>query len=1030
MRNQTTVRRGLVAAALAALLGCQGQGGAQEGAAAADVAPQSISAYSGSMIYTRGDLTLTRLSDGKVLAAGGYGSTGVNLPAALATAELYDPATGTWSLTGSMGHARTSHTATLLPSGKVLVVGGSDGTSAQASAELYDPASGQWSPAPDMSAARSLHTATTLDDGRVLVVGGQNTTASSRLSSCAIYDPVAGTWSSTGGLSYARANHAAARIAGGKVVVVFGWGSSGSLASGAEVYDPATGAWTYQPTYLGARQYMTAFSLPSGKALFAGGESSTGGKSGDALLFDPATGAFTSTGTFSPRSGAAGVVLPDGRALMLGGGQTDTSVDVYDPATSTWSNLSALLAGRERPRAVVLLDGRVLVAGGTLHGTELYSTTCTPLTCEAAGAACGTRSDGCGGTLSCGSCADGQVCTANTCCTPLTCQGAGAACGARSDGCGGTLSCGTCTTGQLCIANACCTPLTCADIGATCGTPSNGCGWTLSCGSCGGGQTCQSNTCVAIPGQAGYDPTYKAPRCTAVDSSCDSGTLLVGRGSRGPESNAPNTLGGTCADGTGGSFHLDESLDKLRITSLDGGPLTAGKGVRIQATVWAYSSFSSDKLDLYSAANAASPSWTYLGTLTPAAGGAQTLSLDFTLPAGTPVQAIRGTFRYGGAAGACTTGSYDDHDDLVFAVSLPQDVTPPTVALTAPQGGATLAGTVSVTATASDDVGVTRVDFLDGAQLLGSVSAAPYALAWNTRAAANGAHTLSAVAWDGSGKSTSSDPVTVTVANDVTPPAVSLTAPAPGAVLSGSVQLLASATDDVGVARVEFYDGAALLGTSAAPPYGVAWNTAAAVNGGHTLTARAYDAAGNAAISAGVTVTVSNVSLSVLNASYDAVRRAPVCTAVGAGCDTGTLVNGRGMLGPEPNAPNTIGASCADGASGSYHSDESLDRLRVSTVDGGAMAASKVVRVDATVWAWSTSDHLDVYYAASASSPTWILVGTLTPAASGAQTLSITYTLPAGALQAVRGNFRYLGSPGSCTTGSYDDRDDVIFAVQ
>ena len=89
------------------------------------------------------------------------------------------------------------------------------------------------------------------------------------------------------------------------------------------------------------------------------------------------------------------------------------------------------------------------------------------------------------------------------------------------------------------------------------------------------------------------------------------------------------------------------------------------------------------------------------------------------------------------------------------------------------------------------------------------------------------------------------------------------------------------------------------------------------------------------------------------------------------------------------------------------------------------------VRIEATVWAYAsyTSDKLDLYYASNANSPTWTFIGTLAPTRSGSQVLTTTYTLPSGALQAVRGRFRYSGSANSCGTGSYDDHDDLIFAV-
>jgi len=170
---------------------------------------------------------------------------------------------------------------------------------------------------------------------------------------------------------------------------------------------------------------------------------------------------------------------------------------------------------------------------------------------------------------------------------------------------------------------------------------------------------------------------------------------------------------------------------------------------------------------------------------------------------------------------------------------------------------------------------------------------------------------------------------------------------------------------------------------------------------------------------------------SVPTATFDATLKAPKCGTAGIGCDSGTLLTGRGALGPEVNKPNTINGTCVDGASGTYHSDESSDRITVTTVDGTNLAAGKQVKVEATVWAFSTTaDKADVYYAANANSPTWTLIGTLSPTGTGVQTLSTNYTLPTGALQAVRVNFRYNGTASSCSTGAYDDHDDLIFAVQ
>jgi hypothetical protein len=114
--------------------------------------------------------------------------------------------------------------------------------------------------------------------------------------------------------------------------------------------------------------------------------------------------------------------------------------------------------------------------------------------------------------------------------------------------------------------------------------------------------------------------------------------------------------------------------------------------------------------------------------------------------------------------------------------------------------------------------------------------------------------------------------------------------------------------------------------------------------------------------------------------------------------------------------------------------DESLDRLKVSTADGFVLSTGKRVRIDATVWAYSSYwfDSLDLYYAADASNPTWLHLGTLTPFQVGAQTLSTTYVLPSGPVQAIRGQYRYAGAraPGVCESDPFDDRDDLVFVVQ
>ncbi|HLA78509.1 MAG TPA: M20/M25/M40 family metallo-hydrolase [Vicinamibacteria bacterium] len=447
-----------------------------------------------------------------------------------------------------------------------------------------------------------------------------------------------------------------------------------------------------------------------------------------------------------------------------------------------------------------------------------------------------------------------------------------------------------------------------------------------------------------------YDSTLKAPKCATVGRSCDSGSsLLLGRGSKGPEPSHPNTINNSCADGTSGTFHSDESNDRLKVSTVDGTALAPGKQVRVDATVWAYSSYTSDKLDLYYAANALSPNWTLIATLTPPGSGARTLSATYTLPAGA-LQAIRAQFRYQGSAGTCSSGGYNDRDDLVFAVDGPAtpdfSVACSPASLSATQGG-------SATSTCT----VTSISGFSSAVGL-ACSGLP------------------------SGASCTFSPASVT------PPA--------NASVSSALTVSVAGT--------------------AAGSYSLSVN---ATSGSTTRTA-----------SLSLSVTASGPG--DVTATYDSTLRAPKCATVGRSCDSGSsLLLGRGSKGPEPSYPNTINSSCADGTSGTFHSDESNDRLRVSTVDGTALAPGKQVRVDATVWAYSsyTSDQLDLYHAANANSPNWTFIATLTPPGSGARTLSATYTLPAGALQAIRAQFRYQGSAGTCSSGNYNDRDDLIFTV-
>ena len=154
----------------------------------------------------------------------------------------------------------------------------------------------------------------------------------------------------------------------------------------------------------------------------------------------------------------------------------------------------------------------------------------------------------------------------------------------------------------------------------------------------------------------------------------------------------------------------------------------------------------------------------------------------------------------------------------------------------------------------------------------------------------------------------------------------------------------------------------------------------------------------------------------------------PKCSAVGTSCTSGLLLDGKHDF--EPNHPNTLD-SCNDGADGIYHSDGSLDKITVSAVGGGQLQAGGVAEIQTQVYAWRSGEGqtADFYYAASAYYPVWTLIGSLPASGGGLHTLTVQYTLPPGAEQAVRVNFRYAGAQSACFGGSWDDVDDLAFSV-
>jgi N-acetylneuraminic acid mutarotase len=268
--------------------------------------------------------TATLLSNGKVLVAGGAN----NSSSYMANAELYDPATGTWTATGAMNKPRTTHTAVLLPNGKVLVMGGwgeseMDGTQTLSSAELYDPTTGTWTQINSMNSRRFSFPAALLPSGKVLVAGGYDNYNDNPIANAELYDPATGTWSETSSLNEPRDSGLMVMMSTGKALIVGGndWDPIGST----ELYNPATGTWTTTGSLNTTRQGCTATPLPNGWVLVAGGyyynSPTDKGEFSSAEVYNPDTGAWTATTPMNvARFGHTATLLANGDVLIAGGG--------------------------------------------------------------------------------------------------------------------------------------------------------------------------------------------------------------------------------------------------------------------------------------------------------------------------------------------------------------------------------------------------------------------------------------------------------------------------------------------------------------------------------------------------------------------------------------------------------------------------------------------------------------------------------------------------------------------------------------
>lgn len=293
------------------------------------------------------------------------------------------PIAGAVVPTAAMSLARYAHTATTLPDGRVLVLGGfTSEVQAVHSAEVYDPAAGRFRPLPRMITVRHSHTATVLPDGNVLIAGGY-ATGSTTVAHAELFDPRTNTFTPTGPLRAARAGHIAVLLTNGKVLIAGGVGPEWSFLSSAELYDPATGRFTPISDMTVARESHAAVRLRDGRVLIVGGHR---GRRADMILyasaevFDPADNRFRRVGDMQTRRHKHdAVVLADGRVLVTGGSDERDdqgayrSTEVFDPARETFSAGLALARPRYKHNgsAVLLPTGAVLIAGGA-NEAEVY----------------------------------------------------------------------------------------------------------------------------------------------------------------------------------------------------------------------------------------------------------------------------------------------------------------------------------------------------------------------------------------------------------------------------------------------------------------------------------------------------------------------------------------------------------------------------------------------------------------------------------------------------------------------------------
>lgn len=349
-----------------------------------DAAPLSWE-YLSPLSTARANHTLTLLSDGRLLVAGGsQGSDSY-----LSSTAIYDPFRGSWSTAASMNYARSGHTANLLADGRVLVAGGKGLTGIGvanflSNAEIYDPTTNSWTLLPDsMTSPRQFHTATLLTDGRVLLAGGQSGLLTLS-DSVELFDPQDETFTEVmnNNVLSARKDHTATRLPDGTVLIAGGQTSlSGPMISYTDttaIFNPTDNSLSVGASFSGHRGAHTATLLNNGKVLVAGGRyySLATAYRTSVQLYDPVTenwsdGAALSTGVAYHSTS----LQPNGDLLVCGGfnGAALSQCERYDPDVNTWSSAASFNQARYFHAVVLLPSGSLVAVGGTDGSAARFS---------------------------------------------------------------------------------------------------------------------------------------------------------------------------------------------------------------------------------------------------------------------------------------------------------------------------------------------------------------------------------------------------------------------------------------------------------------------------------------------------------------------------------------------------------------------------------------------------------------------------------------------------------------------------------